>query len=256
MEFFVETSLLFAAGLIGGVMNALAGGGSGVTFAALIITGMPPIIANATNTFAATLGYITGAIGYRKHVYDVRGPLVWQLPLVFVGGLIGGWMLLQTDAQIFEAAVPWLFLFATVLFMLGGRLQVLATRLGSRHVTILGAIAIFLTCIYGGYFNGGFGILTLAALSLAGYTAVRAMNGIKLIFATVSSLGALVLFIHADAIDYTGGLAVMTGIGIGSYGAARLTDYVSDDNVKRASLIVCLIVTTYAFWRYYGPYLV
>jgi uncharacterized membrane protein YfcA len=72
----------------------------------------------------------------------------------------------------------------------------------------------------------------------------------------VSSLGALVLFIHADAIDYTGGLAVMTGIGIGSYGAARLTDYVSDDNVKRASLIVCLIVTTYAFWRYYGPYLV
>ena len=251
MAFFSETLLLFIAGLFGGVMNALAGGGSGVTFAALIFTGMPPIIANATNTFAATLGYITGAFGYRKHVYQVRGPLIWQLPIVFIGGLIGGWMLLQTEAHVFEAAVPWLFLFATTLFMLGNRLQQWASQMGARHITIVGGLALFATCVYGGYFNGGFGILTLAALSLAGYTAVRAMNGVKLIFATVSSVGALILFIRADAIDYLGGLAVMAGIGIGSYGAARLTDYVSDENVRRASLLVCFGVTIYAFWRYY-----
>ena len=151
----------------------------------------------------------------------------------------------------FEAAVPWLFLFATTLFMLGNRLQQWASQMGARHITIVGGVALFATCVYGGYFNGGFGILTLAALSLAGYTAVRAMNGVKLIFATVSSVGALILFIRADAIDYLGGLAVMAGIGIGSYGAARLTDYVSDENVRRASLLVCFGVTIYAFWRYY-----
>ena len=67
--------LLFFAGLVGGTMNALAGGGSGVTFAALVVSGMPPIIANATNTFAATLGYITGALGYRNHLTAVRRDL-------------------------------------------------------------------------------------------------------------------------------------------------------------------------------------
>ena len=251
MDFYIETVMLFLAGLIGGTMNALAGGGSGVTFAALIFSGMPPIVANATNTFAATFGYITGAAGYRKHIYDVRAALVWQLPVVFIGGLIGGWLLLQTDAHVFEAAVPWLLLFATLLFMLSHQLEQLAARLGKRNVTLMGGLALFGTCVYGGYFNGGFGILTLAALSLGGYTAVRAMNGIKLVFAAVSSIAALVLFFMSDKVDISGGLAVMAGIGIGSYTAARLTDYVSDKNVKRASLTVCIAVTAYAFWRHF-----
>lgn len=244
--------LLFLAGLVGGAMNALAGGGSGVTFAALVVSGMPPIIANATNTFAATLGYITGALGYRSHLSDVRRDLVWQVPVAFVGGLLGGWLLLKTDAEIFSAAVPWLLLFATLLFMLGGQLERLAARTSARQLWIIGALALFLTCVYGGYFNGGFGILTLAALSLAGYTQVRAMQGLKLIFATVSSISALVLFIGAGVVDYVGGLAVMAGIGLGSYGAARLTNYVSDKTVRRISLAICIGVTAYAFYAEYG----
>ena len=229
-------------------MNALAGGGSGITFAALVFSGMPPIIANATNTFAATVGYITGAYGYRAHLKTVRSNLIWQLPLTFVGGLIGGWLLLRTDAQVFQAAVPWLLLFATVLFMAGSQLEQLARNLGGNRAKYLGGAAVFCTCIYGGYFNGGFGILTLAALSLAGYTAVRAMNGLKLVFATSSSISALILFAYADAINYLGGLAVMLGIAIGSYGAARLSDFISEATVRRASLAICLGVTAYAFY--------
>jgi uncharacterized membrane protein YfcA len=180
------------------------------------------------------------------------GDLAWQLPLVFIGGLIGGWLLLQTDPGTFAAAVPWLLLFATLLFMAGPQLERAAAKLGTGNVRLLGSFAVFLTCIYGGYFQGGFGILTLAALSLGGYTAVRGMNGLKLVFATVSSIAALALFAAEGKIDYVGGLAVMVGIGIGSYGAARLTDYVSDANVKRASLAVCWLVTTYAFFVTYG----
>ena len=248
----METLLLFLAGLIGGTMNALAGGGSGITFAALVFTGMPPIIANATNTFAATFGYITGVVGYRKHMTGMWRDLIWQTPLVFIGGLIGGWLLLETDPQTFAAAVPWLLLFATLLFMAGPQLERAAARLGGRRMVALGAFAVFLTCIYGGYFQGGFGILTLAALSLGGYKAVRGMNGLKLAFATISSVAALILFALDGQIDYGGGLAVMVGIGIGSYGAARLTDYVSDANVKRASLAVCWLVTAYAFYVNYA----
>jgi uncharacterized membrane protein YfcA len=248
----METFLLFLAGLIGGTMNALAGGGSGITFAALVFTGMPPIIANATNTFAATFGYLTGVLGYRKHMAGMGRDLLWQAPLVFIGGLIGGWALLQTEPAAFAAAVPWLLLFATLLFMAGGRLERAAAQMGSGRVKLLGAMAVFLTCIYGGYFQGGFGILTLAALSLGGYTAVRGMNGLKLAFAAISSIAAIILFALDGQIDYMGGLAVMLGIGIGSYGAARLTDYVSDTNVKRASLFVCWAVTLYAFYVTYG----
>ncbi len=232
-------------------MNALAGGGSGITFAALVFTGMPPIIANATNTFAATFGYITGVLGYRKHMTDMWRDLLWQAPLVFIGGLIGGWLLLQTDPALFAAAVPWLLLFATVLFMAGPQLERAAAKMGTGNVRLLGAAAVFLTCIYGGYFQGGFGILTLAALSLGGYTAVRAMNGLKLAFATISSLAAILLFAYEGKIDWLGGMAVLVGIGIGSYGAARLTDYVSDSTVKRASLAVCWLVTIYAFYSTY-----
>ena len=233
-------------------MNALAGGGSGITFAALVFTGMPPIIANATNTFAATFGYITGVIGYRKHMTGMWRDLMWQTPLVFAGGLLGGWLLLQTDPEAFAAAVPWLLLFATILFMAGPQLERAAANLGTGNVRLLGSFAVFLTCIYGGYFQGGFGILTLAALSLGGYTAVRGMNGLKLAFATISSLAAIVLFAYEGKIDWLGGLAVLVGIGIGSYGAARLTDYVSDASVKRASLAVCWLVTLYAFYATYG----
>jgi uncharacterized membrane protein YfcA len=136
--------------------------------------------------------------------------------------------------------------------MAGPQLERAAAKLGTGNVRLLGAFAVFLTCIYGGYFQGGFGILTLAALSLGGYTAVRGMNGLKLVFATVSSVAALLLFAAEGKIDYLGGLAVMVGIGIGSYGAARLTDYVSDTNVKRASLAVCWLVTLYAFYTTYG----
>ena len=117
---------------------------------------------------------------------------------------------------------------------------------------LLGAFAVFLTCIYGGYFQGGFGILTLAALSLGGYTAVRAMNGLKLAFAAISSIAAIVLFAYEGKIDWLGGMAVLVGIGLGSYGAARLTDHVSDVTVKRASLAVCWLVTLYAFYATYG----
>jgi len=248
----METFLLFLAGLIGGTMNALAGGGSGITFAALVFTGMPPIIANATNTFAATFGYITGVLGYRQHMGGMGKDLLWQAPLVFIGGLLGGYALLQTDAQVFAAAVPWLLLFATLLFVAGPQLERVAARFVGRRVKIAGALALFLTCVYGGYFQGGFGILTLAALSLSGYTAVRAMNGLKLVFATISSVAAILLFAVEGKIDYIGGLAVMAGIGISSYGAARLTNYVSDANVKRASLAVCLMVTAYAFYVAYA----
>ena len=119
-------------------MNALAGGGSGITFAALVFTGMPPIIANA-NTFAATFGYHR-----RDWLSQAYGRLLARprlAPLAFIGGLIGGWALLQTDPQLFAAAVPWLLLLATLLFAAGPQLERAAVQLGGARMAI-GAFAI------------------------------------------------------------------------------------------------------------------
>ena len=178
--------MLFFAGLVGGTMNALAGGGSGVTFAALVVSGMPPIIANATNTFAATLGYITGALGYRNHLTAVRRDLVWQVLLRLWAVCWGAGCYCEQMRRYFLPPCRGCSYSRHCCSCWAASLSALR-RAPARATLDYRRAGAFLTCIYGGYFNGGFGILTLAALSLAGYTQVRTMQGLKLIFATVSS---------------------------------------------------------------------
>ena len=244
--------ILFFAGFFGGIMNALAGGGSGLTFTALIFAGLPPVAANATNTFAATIGYITGAIGYREYIWAARDKLIWQVPVSIVGGFLGGWVLLNIDERMFSTSVPWLLLFATLLFWWAPRLTASARHAAFAKHGAVAAACLFLVCIYGGYFQAGFGILTLGALALTGYTNLAQMNGLKLIFAAVSSTAAIVLFIAADTILWTAGISVMIGIALGSYVAARVATRIPDRPLRMIISLISIGVTVYFFWDVYG----
>ena len=135
------------------------------------------------------------------------------MPVALVGGLLGGWLLLEQMRRYFRRRAMAVII-CHIAVHAGWSTGTPSARTSARQLWIIGALALFLTCIYGGYFNGGFGILTLAALSLAGYTQVRTMQGLKLIFATVSSISALVLFIGAGVVDYVGGLSVMPASGL------------------------------------------
>ena len=113
----MEVMGLFLAGLIGGMVNSIAGGGSFITFPALLVAGVPPIAANATNTFASCAGYLSGAVGFRYALWTHRSQLPRLALLAMTGGGSGAWLLLQTPPATFSQAIPWLLLLATILLI-------------------------------------------------------------------------------------------------------------------------------------------
>ena len=197
---------LMLAAAAGGAINAVAGGGTLVTFPALLFFGTPPIIANATSTLALVIGTSGGIYGYRRHLGPVR-PWLWRfVPVSMVGGLIGAVLLTWTGNKTFSRLVPFLILFATVLFLSQGAFRRFASLNGAaapdrRHHAVWGAILFQLAvAIYGGYFGAGIGILMLASLGFIGLSDIHEMNTLKTILASLINLVAAVL-VHLQGPD-------------------------------------------------------
>lgn len=252
-----EILLLFTAGLFAGMVNSIAGGGSFITFPALLFVGVPPISANATNTFASCSGYISGAYAFRKDLYARKGELLTYVLISLVGGLLGAWLLLQTPEAVFREAIPWLLLFATVLFVFGARLSDAMRKLATRyrHASSIGKLLTILLlavlCIYGGFFNAGFGIIMLSYLVLAGYTNINVMNGLKLLTSTSVSLSAIALFIYKGEIAWFEGCVVLIGTLVGGYFAARISRQIPQVYVRNFVILAGVCITAYFFYDIY-----
>ncbi|MFO7788271.1 MAG: sulfite exporter TauE/SafE family protein, partial [Halospina sp.] len=173
-------SLLIAAAFLGGGINAVAGGGSFFTFPALVWAGIPPVAANASGTLALLPGYVASTWGFRE---DLKAPerlsMAAVLATSLVGGSIGAGLLLITPDALFSDIVPWLLLAATLLFALGPRLLRHLNARGSESSPGIQVMALLAVCVYGGYFNGGLGIVLLAAFGLLGHTGLNRMQGLK-----------------------------------------------------------------------------
>ncbi|MEF1231366.1 TSUP family transporter, partial [Vibrio fortis] len=128
----MEWLILFLAGVLGGILNSIAGGGSFVTFPALLFVGVPPVAANATNTFASCAGYISGAYALRQEILSGTKQLKLTLILSVLGGAIGAFLLLHTPEALFTQSVPWLLLFAALLFTFGGHINSLIKKAASK----------------------------------------------------------------------------------------------------------------------------
>jgi uncharacterized membrane protein YfcA len=249
----LEVMLLFGAGVLGGMMNAIAGGGSFITFPALIAAGVPPISANATNTYASCAGYISGALGFRHELWAHRQLLPRIMLSSLFGGALGAWLLIQTSPQAFAVAIPWLLLFATVLLVYGHRLQaVLRDWFGrSARASALGmlafSLALLVISIYGGFFNAGLGIILLGFLTLAGYTDVHLMNGIKLLVSAVVALIAITIFASEHIIAWYQGSIVLVGTLLGGYGAAITAKWVNPIWIRRLMILIAGVTTAYFF---------
>lgn len=214
--------LLLTAAFLAGAMNAVAGGGSFLTLPALIYAGVPPVAANATGTVALLPGYASGLYGYRQdltRVGEVGLPLLALVSLA--GGLAGAGLLLVTPDAVFRGVVPWLLLAATGLFAFGGAL---AARLRAVGLHGRGALlgTLFVVSVYGGYFNGGLGILLLAQLSLFGMTNLNAMNGLKNLFSTVLTAIAVAAYALGGAVDWPKAALMVAAAVAGGYVGARL----------------------------------
>ncbi len=254
---FIDLSLLFLAGFLGGVLNSIAGGGSFITFPALIFVGVPPISANATNTFSACAGYISGAYALRKDIMQDKGNLLRTSLISLLGGISGAWLLLQTPETVFLDLVPWLLLFATLLFIFGGQINDQLKKLAGKHKHASAMAAILLTallfgvCLYGGFFNAGLGIIALSYLALAGYSNINTMNGIKLLISAFVSLIAIVLFMLEGEIDWYYGTVVLFGTLAGGYYAAHFSRQLPQVWVRTFVIIASCAITVYFFYDVY-----
>lgn len=247
-----EWILLLAAAFVAGALNAVAGGGSFLTLPALVFTGVPPVVANATGTVALLPGYLAGAWGFRE---DIEAPpgLSMQavVGLALLGGAAGAALLLVTPETTFRRIVPWLLLAATAMFAFGPRLRQWAA--GADHNTAPSAakagLGMLAVAIYGGYFNGGLGIVLLALFGLLGQTRLSAMNGMKNLVSALLTAIAVAIYAAGGLVEWPQALGMMLAATLGGYGGARLARRIPVAWLRAGIVVTGLVMSALFFWQ-------
>jgi uncharacterized membrane protein YfcA len=252
----VQGAVLFLAAMLAGAINAVAGGGTLVTFPALVWTGLDVRIANSTSTVALWPGSIGGMWGYRS---ELRGLGRWLVLLVpsLIGGISGAWLLLATPAATFQRIVPYLILSATALFMFQGAIsRRLLKRASNAPPTpsVIAAVVILQTLIatYGGYFGAGIGILMLAVLSLLGIESVHQLNGLKTLLAACINGVAASYFVWSGAVDWPRALVMIAGSISGGYGGARFARRLGQTTIRTVVVAIGISIALVMLWRLRG----
>ncbi|MCZ4353362.1 sulfite exporter TauE/SafE family protein [Roseovarius aestuarii] len=246
----LDLILICTAGFAAGVLNAVAGGGTFLTLPALIWLGIPPVAANATATLTALPGYVGSAWAFRQDLHaqgNLR--LTWVIGASVVGALIGAALLVLTSDRAFSGLIPWLMLAATILFALG---PALTRSLRARGIPVAGPVVCFLVfgtvAVYGGYFNGGLGIMLLAAMGLLGYTDLHAMNGLKNVLSAVLSLTSAIAFVATGLIVWGAAVPMAISAALGGYIGARLSRKVPNPDDLRVFITLVGLTMSILFF--------
>jgi uncharacterized membrane protein YfcA len=247
--------IVLAAGFLAAVMNSVAGGGTMLTFPALMAAGLSGVMANTTSTVALFIGMPGSVWAFRHRLREVKA---WILPLGIVsllGGLAGGWLLLALPSSVFDAVVPWLLLMATALFLLNGPIQRwLKRKRGGGEaeperprpwgVAFQTGVA-----VYGGYFGAGIGIMMLAGLSLLGLRDLNRMNALKALLGLLCNVASVIYFIASGSVDWrlAGWLVAgsIPGYFLGSHFAQRIPAAA----VRGIVAIIGLGIAARLFWQ-------
>jgi uncharacterized membrane protein YfcA len=245
---------LFFVAVLGGALNAVAGGGPFLTFPALLLARIPPIRANATASLALWPASVASAFAYRKDLTTPRRALVALLIASVLGAFIGVMTLLHTSDAAFLRLVPFLLLAATLLFTFGSaisaRLLERATEapFAGRRL-VVGVAAQGLIAIYGGYFGAGMGILMLSMMSLVGMTNIHGMNALRNVLSVLINAVAVTVFVASGAIAWKPGVVMILGGIIGGYWGAAGARRIDPTWVKRFVIAVAWSMTAYFFAR-------
>ncbi len=249
-----EIFFLSVAALLAGAMNAIAGGGTILTFPALLAFGMPAIRANATSTVALLIGIVGSTYGYREHLPAAAAWIRRFGVVSVIGGLLGALLLTKTPAGTFERLVPFLLLFATVLFMaqnLFGRFAEAKAASPTRHGATSVALQ-FLVALYGGYFGAGIGILMLAVFGLMGLHDIHEMNTLKTILAALINLVASLYFVFSGLVDWPQALVMMVASTLGYFAGAHLTQQIPRHRVRQLVTAIGLGISAVMFWKQFS----
>ncbi len=249
-----DTSLAFAvlaaAAFGAGVLNAIAGGGTFLTFPALVWAGVPPIAANATSALAVCPGYLGSTLGFRAELAALpRALLAREALLCAIGGVIGALLLLVTPAQVFARVVPWLLLFATGLFAVGPRLSRWAGGAHGAGLARLRLPGLAAVAVYGGYFNGGLGILLMALYLVVGETRLDTVNALKNLNSFVLSVVSVAAFALGGAIVWREALLMALFATLGGFAGARLAKRLPTAWVRAIVIVTGLVMSALFFLR-------
>lgn len=250
--------LLAGAGLVAGGVNAIAGGGTFFTFAALMAVGIPPVAANATSAVAVMPGSIASTVAYRSEILALGRKLVPLCLISAAGGLAGGWLLLNTDNTTFRGLVPWLLLFATVLFAVSPKILPLMNYVKSKNAHVEqsatsipfgGLVLQGFVAVYGGYFGAGMGIMMLASLSLIFGDRFHDANSAKNILSVFMQGFAVILFLFSGLVHWPEALVVTASSILGGILGVVVARRVPTSVIRWSVIIVGAALSTLYFVR-------
>ncbi len=252
---FSQAIFLFFAAVIAGTLNAVAGGGTFVSFPALLLTGMPAVEANATNTVALWPGLAASTGAYLKRLDVPRRLLVPLLLTSVVGGLAGSLLLLKTPQHMFMHLVPWLLLCGTLLFAFGNKIRAVAGKTAivddwrktSWRVITVTSIAELLVATYGGYFGAGIGFMLLGMLAALGIRDIHAMGAIRTLLSVVINAAAVLTFILAGAVFWPHCVVMIAGALVGGWFGAHYAQKADPQKVRHVVIAIGVAMSAYYF---------
>jgi uncharacterized protein len=249
----VNLLMLFAGGILAGMINVLAGGAGFMTFPLLLAAGLTEMQANAANFVALVPANIVGTAVYRRELVEVRRHLALRMGLAAVGGVSGSFLFVWLGADSFRMAIPWLLLFATLSFGFGPLVKSWLERHQDFNVSKwlwLSFLLEFLVYLYGGYFGLGMGIILLAIHSIFSHMTIHQAQALRNATIAVMTLLSIAIFAGAGIVPWVPSLAMMAGAIVGGYGMATVARRLPHGVVRTVILIWSILLTGYAFWRY------
>lgn len=251
MPILLQFILAALAALAAGAVNALAGGGTLFTFPMLVALGVPPVSANVTNTVALCPGYLGGTLAQKKDLEGQSKRLWLVLPAAMAGGILGGWLLLQTGEKLFTDLVPWLILLASGLLAIQDPVRGwLTRRMGQGQgagLESLSWLPVGLASVYGGYFGAGLSVIVLSALGLTVNDTMTRLNALKQAIAFAVNVAAAVFFIFSGQVVWPLAIVMMVGALLGGTLGGKLAGKIKPSALRWTVVIIGVIISIVYF---------
>jgi len=248
-----QYGFLAIAAVAAGLINALAGGGSLITFPTLMAVGIPPVMANVTNTVALCPGYLGATLAQKKDLHGQQKRIWLLLPSAVIGGIIGGILLLNSSDKVFERLIPFLILLAAALLAFQDTLRSwLQRRQGDKKGNIpeiWAFLPIALASIYGGYFGAGLGVIELAILGLFLKDNLTRLNALKQLLSLVVNVAASWFFLFSNQVYWSAAIVVAIGSLIGGLLGGKIARIISPSYLRQTVVILSIIIAIVYFLR-------
>ena len=250
------TLLLLITGVLAGMSNAIAGGGTFFTFPAFLASGIPPVVANASNAVAVWPGHALAVVGYRQELTRFSASIVGSVIIAFSGGVVGALLLIYVGNTAFAKLIPFLILCAALLFAsgrsLGSWLSVRTVGVDRMRPTLVARLVEFLFAVYGGFFGAGLGIMLMAGLLILGVHDLQANNALKNLLAAIINTVAVLVLAVSGLVSWPLTIVAFIGAVLGGLLGARVARVLPVVWLRRVVVAIGLVLSVYYFSKYYN----